>query len=518
MKSKGVVAAGHELTARAAEMILREGGNAFDAILAATCAACVTEPVLCSLGGGGFLLAQTGDGRSCVYDFFVHTPKARRPVEQLDFEEVIADFGTAQQLFHIGLGSIATPGAVRGVFEIHRELGSVPMKEIVAPAISFARDGVRLDPLQAYIFSIVEKIYTATPEARAVWGSSSRPGRLVGGGELLRQPQVGDTLEILAIEGDDLFYRGEIARTLVEQCRDGGGCLAMEDLEQYRVERRSPLAVDYRDNRLLTNPPPSSGGLLIAFALKLLESVRLHEHPFGSRGYLELLALVIQLTDKARVDAHLDETTVCPSAAQLLDEALLERYRNEVRGRAEALRGTTHINVMDDRDNVATLTLSNGEGCGHLIPGTGIMPNNMLGEEDLSPHGFHCWEPDQRMTSMMAPSMLLCPGGRRIATGSGGSKRIRSAIVQVLVNLVDHGMSTEDAVSSPRVVLEEQRLSVEGGFRDRELAGLLERYPEHQLWEDVNLYFGGAHTVESRRGIFEGAGDPRRGGVCTVVS
>ena len=136
MPIKGVVAAGHELTVQAAEVVLREGGNAFDAILAAHFAACAAEPVLASLGGGGFMLAKPHESRPIVYDFFVHTPKHKRPSHELDFRPIVADFGTAQQEFHIGQGTIATPGSIKGVCQIHRDLCSIPLTDIIAPALS----------------------------------------------------------------------------------------------------------------------------------------------------------------------------------------------------------------------------------------------------------------------------------------------------------------------------------------------------------------------------------------------
>jgi len=517
MSDRGVVAAGHPLTAEAAAIALQEGGNAFDATIAGIFAACVVEPVLISPGGGGFSLVLT-DGRASVFDFFVHTPLKKLPLDQLDFTPVTADFGAAQQNFEIGLGAIATPGLVRGMFEMHRTLGRMPMREIVAPAVRYAREGVTLNALQAYIFSIVAPIYRATPESRAIFGSRKGGEGLLGEGEVMVQQELADALEVLSIEGDDLFYRGEMGQALVEQCARGGGSLTPDDLSSYRVQRREPLRLTYRGADVATNPPPSTGGLLIAFALRVLEGLSdLRRTEFGSHRHLELLAMTLEATDDVRIEAHSDAESHCPDARILLDEELLERYRAEVRGRSRAMRGTTHVNVMDALGNVCTTTVSNGEGCGHMIPGTGIMPNNMLGEEDLNPHGLHSWQPNQRMTSMMAPTMLRFRDGRTVATGSGGSKRIRAAITQVLVNLVDHGMSVEEAVASPRLYVDQELLSIEAGFEESQVERLLESYPQHHRWDELNLFFGGAHTVEHGSRGFHGTGDPRRGGVCIVV-
>ena len=253
---KGAVAAGHPKTAEAAMRMFEMGGNAFDAALAALTAACVVEPVLTSLGGGGFLLARKGDKPPRLYDFFVQTPHRQRTAEECEFYPIIADFGNAQQEFHIGAGSIATPGTVRGLVHSHQRLGSLPLVEIVEPAIEYASTGVEVNALQAYIFSIVAPIYRATPQAAALYGGEA----LCGEGTVFHQPELADTLAWLAAEGDMPFYEGELAHRLVEHCTERGGHLQSEDLKQYRVIERPPLLHRYRGYQVATNPAPSSGG------------------------------------------------------------------------------------------------------------------------------------------------------------------------------------------------------------------------------------------------------------------
>lgn len=518
MASKGIVAAGHELTMHAASLMLEEGGNAFDAIVAAHLMACVAEPVLASLGGGGFLLAYPRDGKPVVYDFFAQTPMHKRPADELDFQPIVADFGTASQEFHIGQGTIATPGSVRGMYRIHRELGSLPLTAISAPAVEAARHGVTLNALQAYIFSIVSPIYTATPEASRIFESRLKPGNLMTEGEVIVQRELADVLEVLAIEGEDLFYRGEIAQAILEQSRTGGGHLRAGDLERYRVVLREPLTFAYRDARILTNPPPASGGILVAFALKLLSRYPSGLSATDRAGWLGLLAEIMYQTNRARVEALSARSTGgAIDERHILDESFLERYRTEVAGRHAAMRGTSHISVIDADGNAASMTISNGEGCGSIVGDTGIMLNNMLGEDDLNPGGFHLWPPDRRLTSMMTPTLLEIPGRGVFATGSGGSNRIRSAILQVLVNLIDSGMGLEQAVRRPRIHLEGDKLSVEGGFESAELELVRQRFPDHEIWDERNLFFGGAHSVARTGTGYEGIGDPRRGGVSRQV-
>lgn len=516
MKHQGAIAAGHPLTVEAGHDVLKAGGNAYDAAVAAFFMACVAEPVLASLGGGGFLLAQTASGQQRLFDFFVQTPRRKKPVADIDFRPIWADFGTVRQEFHIGQGAIATPGAVKGIFEVHRQLGSMPISELVQPAIHTARKGMRLNALQAYIFSIVEPILKASPEVAAVFSGGGN-GRLVSEGELFCFPPLADFLEVLAAEGDELFYCGEVARQIAESCADQGGHLCREDLENYQVIDREPLQLSYGGCQLVINPPPSSGGILIVFALQLWQQLRNRDMTFGSLEHLYLLTQVMATTNQARIESHADDGDMHPTAEALLDEQLLARYRDEISGRARAHRGTTHISVVDKWKNVATLTVSNGEGCGSMVSGTGIMLNNMLGEEDLNPHGFQQWRENQRMTSMMSPCVLNQPDGRIVALGSGGSNRIRTAILQAIINLSDFGLSLEDAVCSPRLHFENDLLNVEKGFRAPVLKALFEHYPDHKCWDALNLFFGGVHSVQYHQGRYEGAGDARRGGASQLV-
>ncbi len=511
MKIKGAVAAGHSLTVDTAIEVLKAGGNAFDAVIAAHFTACVAEPVLASLGGGGFMLAQTADGSSRLYDFFVQTPAQKLNVDEMDFKPILADFGTTSQEFHVGMGACATPGAVKGLFEIHRELATMPMSELVQPAIEYAKDGIAINEFQGYIFDIVSPILLATPESSAIYGAKSN-GHVKAEGDRFYCAPLADSLEALAREGSELFYFGDMAREIANQCCTRGGQLRERDLSNYRVITREPLKTGFRGYQIQTNPPPSSGGILIAFALQLWDGLFHGDSEFADLAHLCLLTEIMDSTNQARVEAHLNGQHVL-SESELLDPHLLARYRRHIVGRAKAMRGTTHISVIDQWHNVATMTVSNGEGCGHIIPGTGIMLNNMLGEEDLNPGGFQSWTEDQRMTSMMAPTLLTDNEGKVVALGSGGSNRIRTALLQTILNLLDFGMDLGHSIHAPRVHFENNLLNIEAGYRSEVVNGLVEHYPNYKLWDEVNLFFGGVNGVMCRDQQFFAAGDVRRGGV-----
>lgn len=516
MASKGAVAAGDMQTAHAAAEVLKSGGNAFDAVLAALFASTVAEPVLSSLGGGGFLLAKPAGGNATLYDFFAHTPVRKK--SEVDFRPIVADFGPVSQEFHIGLGAIATPGQVKGAFEVHRDLGSMPMMDIIAPALSLARDGFALSPLQAYIFDLVRLIYAASPECQRQFASPADASRLIGAGETLRLPEAADFMEALGREGDDLFYRGEVAAQVALDCEDRGGHLERADFENYRVVKRTPLAVDFEGARILTNPPPSVGGILVGFALDLIRDTGLEKLGFGSFEHLDRLARVMALTNQARVESGLNLHPES-GAEHLLDPDFLARYAAEVLGQPASHRGTTHISVIDAKGNAASMTLSNGEGSAYVAPGTGTVFNNMLGEEDINPRGFHQWPEDTRLSSMMAPSLIERPDGLLVALGSGGSNRIRTAVLQVMLDVLEFDVHVNDAVALPRIHFEAGILNVEPGFEDGVAERLKKAFDQTKLWDDRNLFFGGVHAVEydARSGALTGGGDPRRGGVALVV-
>ncbi len=504
--TRGIVAAGHSATAAAARRILEEGGNAFDASVAAGFAACVAEPLLASLGGGGFLLARASGGEEQVLDFFVQTPMKKNRGE-LDFYPIAGDFGGTVQTFHVGKGSIATPGTVKGLFRIHRDLGTMPIARLIEPAAELAEEGVEIDGVRVFLQRILTPILTATPETRRVFAPTAE-------GQKWRVPQLAGVLRALAEEGEDLFYRGELARLLVSACAEGGH-LTAADLHRYRVVRRPPLSLRYRGHRLATNPEPSSGGALIAFALKLLEDSS-PPPSFGAPGHLGPLLHTMVLTNAARADAERE----VPNEHAILHASFLEPYRRSLRERLLRPNGTTHVSIVDAAGNLASLSLSNGEGCGFVLPGTGIMLNNMLGEEDLQAGDLNSWPEDQRLASMMAPTLVERTDGRRLALGSGGSNRLRTAILQVLVNLLDLDLPLVEAVTRPRIHFEGGRLDLEPGLPESTVAALEAAAGEVSIWESRNLFFGGVHAVEldPRHGTADSAGDPRRGGVSLSVA
>lgn len=515
-KPLGAAATGHKETSRAARILLEEGGNAFDAVLGAMCAACVCEPLLASLGGGGFLLAQTAAGDSQVFDFFTQTPSATQG--ELDFYPIHADFGTTTQEFHIGMGSIAVPGAVAGLFSIHKAFCRLPLEKIIEPAVWLARKGVRVNKLQKFINEILQPILDASPAATAFATPMLAPGRLAEIGEFIYNPDLADTFEALVRYGSQWFYAGEPAQQLVRDCTQLGGLISAADMRSYEVMTRKPVTVESHGARISVNSPPSPGGCLMVFALSLLDKIRPGDHEWGGPQHATALVRVMQAASLVRKDHGLAVGLDDETAAGILSSENLSNWHKTLKTGALASRGTTQISVADATGNLASLTLSNGEGSSYVLPGSGIMLNNMLGEEDINPGGFHCMPAGVRMASMMTPTIVSLPDGAQIALGSGGSNRIRSAILQVLTNVLEFNMGLEQAVTAPRLHLEGSRLNVEKGFSAAALESLGSDWPDLEQWPGANLFFGGVHAVERfANGEFRATGDPRRGGAIATA-
>jgi gamma-glutamyltranspeptidase/glutathione hydrolase len=502
---RGAVAAGHDATAAAAVEILADGGNAFDAVVAALAASFVVEPALSSPGGGGFLMAHPVGAEPRVLDFFTQTPGRAAPERGagLDFLPLNADFGPATQEFHVGCAAAAVPGMVPGLCAIQRELARLPLARLLAPAVAMARAGVPMAPLQAHIIEVIAPILTLTEAARAVFAAETGDaGRTIAAGCARPMRALADTLEALGREGERLFRDGPVAQAMVAMCQDGG-LLAADDLARYAVEWRRPLERRFAGARVLTNPPPSAGGALIAFGLALAEGGMV-----GPGDLATIMHLTTEARDATGLNLGIDEARV----SALLDETALARWRALKRG------GTTHVSVLDGEGNAAAATVSNGEGCGHMVPGTGFMLNNMLGEQDLNPAGFFRWAPDTRVASMMAPTLAERPDGRVLALGSGGSNRIRTALLQVLCAVLARGESLDRAVAAPRLHVERGHLDIEAGWPEEVVAALTTAWPDHRVWPDRSMFYGGVHAVErAADGTLIAVGDPRRGGAAAIA-
>ncbi len=469
------VAAGSRYTTQAGLQALEQGGNAWDAAIAALAMAFVAEPLLASPGGGGYALSDPAAGDAEVLDFFAQTPRQRpENAENLDFYPIHGDFGGASQEFHIGAAAAAVPGAIAGLLAIHRRYARLPLPALLQPAIDAARQGLLLEDSQRQVAAILAPILDSAENTRVTFMPDANG--------CYRNPALADFLQQLAEHGSeaghDWFYRGAVAEAIAAT---EGGLLSAEDLTDYAVIARQPLVADFPGYTVLTNPPPSTGGTLILAQLRFAH------------------------------DSDLPEPLKLAEAMRAAD-----RLKNTA-----SRSGTTHISICDPAGNRVALTVSNGEGNGRLVEPYGFMLNNFLGEEDINPGGFFQWPPGSRMASMMAPTVLhrrsdqasplLAP---RLALGSGGSNRIKTALFQVIWHAMASngaGKPLNFAISHPRLHFENGLLDIEAGWSPQAIAQLTAAFPKYRLWDQPNLYFGGVHAVQSGQ-THTAIGDFRRQG------
>jgi gamma-glutamyltranspeptidase/glutathione hydrolase len=500
--ASGVIAAGHPLTAQAGAEVLRAGGNAVDAAVAAMLMSFAAEPLLTGLGAGGHMLVAGAGEEPVLLDFFVQAPARARDGSAAELEAVDVSFGDAVQVFYIGPASCGVYGAPAGVCEALARWGTAPLAQLAAPAVRLAREGVRLNAGQAYIAEILADLLRSTPECAALWAPE---GRVLREGELLRNPELGDALERLASDGAEPFYSGDIARAVCDWLTARGGSLSGSELASYRAIARAPVRVGYRDREVLTNPPPSAGGTLLAYSLGLLDRGPVPPSPG------DVLA-AMEAAQAERTPAFMEGLAQDGFLQRFLTAKLGPPGLGSPRGGSTSLGSTTHISVLDRDGRACSVTCTNGEGSGVVVPGTGIHVNNVMGEEDLNPLGFHRHPAGRRMPSMMAPSIVLHRGEVELVLGSAGSNRIRSALLQTIVGVVDHGLDARAAIEAPRMHVEDGVVYHEPGI---DLAARRARDPDREVvrFHAPNLFFGGVQAVHNAGGRLSGAGDPRRGGV-----
>jgi gamma-glutamyltranspeptidase/glutathione hydrolase len=480
------VAAGSVATARAGAEVLRAGGNAVDAVLAATFAATVAEQAVASLGGGGFLMVRRPSGVVHVRDFFVDTPGRGLPVQELDlhFLPMDVEYPSTVQTFHVGMGSVAVPGLLAGILATHDEFARLPLATLVAPARRYADEGVPMEPAQGILTGLIRELIGLSPESRRL---VERDGRWLTAGDTIRNPDLARFLDLVADGSVTSIESAPFAEPLL-QAMSRGGLVTVADLDAYQVLVREPVVAHRAGFTLFTNPPPSFGGSIIADTLAGAPPVRLAE----ARTWVALLEALAEATTRRRTGATAPLTAT----------------------------GTTHASAVDADGMVASMTTSNGVTSGFVIPGTGIQLNNMLGEADLNPDGFHATPPGRRMGSMMSPSILVGPDGSQAALGTGGSERIRSSMVEVMIRVIDCGQSLEEAVSAARVHPDARGLQVEPHLGDDVIDGLRAcALGPVNVWPAHNLFFGGVNAVQRMPdGSVLAVADGRRGGGAFVVA
>lgn len=470
--SRGVVAANHPIGAAAGAQMFALGGNAIDAAVAALFALNVVEPQMVGLFGAGWINIRLADGTPVILDTYTCAPAAATPGMYSPVSDAWPDYMRAEDdANRTGPLAVGVPGALKGWCEALTRWGELDLKTVIQPAIQIAENGF---PVSRYLAESVaqnERHLNQFPETARIFLPRGRP---LAAGNRLVQSDLAASLRDIADGGPDVLYNGPLGKRIVGHIQESGGILTMEDLAAYRAVRRRAICGTYRGYELSVPSPPCSGGVHILQILNLLEGFSIADLGFGTADGIHVLAecFKIAFADRAK---HMGDPQHVDVPVEWLVSKTYGTQRREEINLAEAARMdagippsaesacTTHVTTADAAGNVAamTQTINEGFGCKVVAPGTGLLLNNTMALFDPHPGMANSVGPNRRMLSSNAPTIVTRDGEPCFALGTPGGVRIFPAVAQALVNLIDHGMTLQEAVEAPRAWTQGQELEVE---------------------------------------------------------
>ena len=516
----GMVVSAQRYASEVGVRILAQGGNAIDAAVAVGYALAVVDPCCGNIGGGGFMTVHLADGRETFINFRETAPGAATSAMYLDAAGKPLD-----ELSRRRYRAAGVPGTVMGLERAALEHGRLARAALLAPAIALARDGYVLGQADAEILD--SKRLGMDPVAAKIF---LRDGRRLAAGDRLVQSDLATTLEAIAQRGPEAFYKGPIAAAVTTASAANGGILTLEDFADYRVTEGPPLICSYRGYRILSAPPPSSGGTTICEILNILEGFDLKTLGFRSAQSVHLLVEAMRHAYHDR-NTHLGDPAFVHNP---LDRLLSKDYAAGIRTAIDAQKAmapaalparekaeTAHYSVVDGEGNAVavTYTINGSFGAAVIAPGTGFFLNNEMDDFTVKPgtpnlYGLVQSEtnaimPGKRPLSSMAPTLVEKDGRVFLVLGSPGGSRIITTVLETILNIVDYGMSPQEAVDAPR--LHHQSLPDEVAYERAgltpdaiaTLTGMGYKLVEHRAWGAVEL-------IAIANGRFYGASDPRR--------
>jgi gamma-glutamyltranspeptidase/glutathione hydrolase len=524
-RGAGLVVSDNPLATQAGTEILDRGGNAVDAAIATGFALAVVDQAASGLGGGGFMIIyDTKDKRAHALDFRETAPAAARA------DLYVRKGKPTPSLSLTGALAVAVPGEVAGLLTAMQRFGSLPLTVLMAPAIRLATEGFPLDAALRYAIERQSSNMKKFPELGRVFLVNDE---VPHEGEMIRQPDLGQTLKAIVSEGANVFYQGWIAQAIVDTVRKDGGVLTLEDLRGYKAIWREPLAGKYRKRTVITMPPPSSGGVALIEMLNVLEAHQLTKLSPNSATYLHLLAEVMKhaFADRAH---YLGDPDFVKAPIPML---VSKEYASWIRGRISPIKtyppryyglgnfkaeqgGTTHFSVLDRFGNAVACTLSVNTRFGSkiLVSKTGIVLNNEMDDFAIHPSGnvyglvgsdANSLQPKKRPLSSMTPTIILQGDRPELVVGGAGGPRIISATLQTILNVLDFQMPVQEAVEAVRIHHQwmPDELNVETKLA-LETKKSLERRG-HTVKERTSL--GVVQAILAKRSKITGAADSRKG-------
>ena len=523
-RAAALVVADSDLATSAGMEMLKRGGNAVDAAVATAFALAVVDQASSGLGGGGFMVIYDAkDRRAHALDFRETAPEGARA------EQYARNSKPARDLSVTGALAVAVPGEVAGLLQAAKRFGTLPLQVVLAPAIRYATEGFPLDATLRYAIERQQGVMKKFPDLARVYMPK---GEVPAEGEFIRQPELADTLKVIASQGAASFYQGWIAEAIAETVKKEGGVLTVDDLKNYKAIWREPLLGSYRKRTVITMPPPSSGGVAIVQMLNVLEGHQLNKIPHNSATYLHLIAEVLKHAFADRAQYLGDPDFVNAPIARLISKD----YAAWIRGRISPAKtqpakfyglahykpeqgGTTHFSVIDRSGNAVACTMSVNTRFGSklLVAKTGIVLNNEMDDFAIHPSGnvyglvgkeANFLAPKKRPLSSMSPTIILRGDRPELIAGGAGGPRIISATLQTILNVIDYRMPVDKAVEAPRIHHQwlPERLDVENELA-QETRNSLERRG-HGIRESRTV--GVVQAIAAGRGKVSGAADPRK--------
>ena len=504
MPRKVVIASDSQIAVDAGASVANKGGNAVDSAIAATLTSMSTNLGIIAPGASGFITIWRKGEKPITIDAYAEMPgRGNNAKFGSGIKEAFFNYGGGTKT-GIGYGSVATPGMFAGLSLTAEKYGNLPWAEIVKPARDRVAEGFSLSSVAAEYFAYTHQvIFGWHPDSYKVIHGAD--GTLLSSGAKIKMPELARSLELIASEGVDVLYQGELGAKITAEIQENQGLLTAEDLASYRAIERSPVTIEIGDWQIATNPAPAVGGTCLAAMLLLMEKRALH--PWDANTVQEIAEIqqaVLQYRSNYLDGVCEDKTT--QEATRLLEMAAQGDWQQLTKSPS-----TIHISAVDSDGLACSISASSGYGSGVMAGGTGLWLNNSLGEMELHPDGLHDLSPGTRLTSNMAPTICRHQDGTVLAIGSPGASRITTAIAQALFNFIDLKMPLQQAISHPRLHFElfenTPTIAFETGL-DTLALSLASRQ-----FAGLSMYFGGVQAAlyNPTTGL-TAAADPRRTG------
>lgn len=512
--------------------VLKKGGSAVDAAIAVGFALAVTHPSAGNVGGGGFMVVRTADGKTFALDYREMAPRAATR------DMYLGKDGKPTKESLDGPKAAGIPGTVAGLWAAHQKLGKLPWKDLVAPAVRLAKEGFALDPVTA------EDLARATKKMRELGYAGTAAlfekadGGALAAGDKLIQPDLARTLQAIADQGPKGFYEGPLADTFVREVSKAGGIWTAADLKGYEAKWREPIVFSYRGHEIVSMPPPSSGGIVLEQLLLMSEATKLHEAPWRSADEVHVFAEEMRRAYADRNNLLGDPDFVKMPLAELVAPAYIagrvkgidKLHATPSKDIAQGIPqrpgsgNTTHYSVIDEAGNAVsnTYTLNWGYGCKYAVPGTGVLLNNEMDDFAVAPGKPNAFglvqgesnkiEPQKRMLSSMAPTIVVKDGKVRAVIGSPGGPTITTTVAQLVRALIDYDVPLDKAVPAFRAHHQwlPDEIAVDGAIPDEVVKELEKR--GHVVKRRDRIGHANSIEVDPKTQGFRAVADTTRGG------